>query len=41
MAYINAPGAVVFAKNPTFGTARGPAAYQQPRTFRISMGLRF
>lgn len=27
--------------SPTFGQALGPAAYQQPRTFKISLGLRF
>jgi hypothetical protein len=32
---------VNYAKSPTFGRALGPSAYQQPRTFRISMGVRF
>jgi len=30
-----------YALSPTFGQAMSPAAYQQPRTFRISMGVRF
>jgi len=37
---MNTPSVVAFAKNPTFGKALGPAAYQQPRTFRISLGVR-
>lgn len=32
---------VHYARSPTFGEALGPAAYQQPRTFRISLGVRF
>ncbi|MBZ5587987.1 MAG: TonB-dependent receptor [Acidobacteriia bacterium] len=32
---------VHYALSPTFGKALGPSAYQQPRTFRISMGVRF
>jgi outer membrane receptor protein involved in Fe transport len=30
-----------YALSQTFGQALSPAAYQQPRTFRISMGVRF
>jgi len=32
---------VNYALSPTFGQALSPAAYQQPRTFRVSMGVRF
>ena len=32
---------VHWAKSPTFGQALTPDAYQQPRTFRISLGVRF
>ncbi|MHB1044774.1 MAG: TonB-dependent receptor [Thermoanaerobaculia bacterium] len=32
---------VHWAKSPTFGKALNPAAYQQPRTFRLSLGVRF
>jgi outer membrane receptor protein involved in Fe transport len=32
---------VNYALSPTFGQALSPAAYQQPRMFRISMGVRF
>jgi outer membrane receptor for ferrienterochelin and colicin len=32
---------VNYALSPTFGQALGPLAYQQPRTFRLSMGVRF
>jgi hypothetical protein len=32
---------VHYALSPTFGQALGPTSYQQPRTFRISLGVRF
>ena len=32
---------VHWAKSPTFGQALTPDAYQQPRTFRVSLGVRF
>ena len=32
---------VHYARSPTFGQALGPASYQQPRTFRVSAGVRF
>lgn len=30
-----------WVRSPTFGEAFGPASYQQPRTFRVSVGVRF
>jgi len=32
---------VHWAKDPAFGTADSPSAYQTPRTFRVSLGFRF
>jgi len=32
---------VHWARSPTFGEAFGPASHQQPRTFRVSVGVRF
>lgn len=32
---------VHYRRSPTFGQAMSPEAYQQPRTFRVSLGIRF
>jgi len=32
---------VNYALSPTFGQAFGPKSYQQPRTFVVSVGVRF
>ncbi len=32
---------VHWARSPTYGEALGPSSYQQPRTFRVSLGVRF